>query len=446
MYFKRIETEGLAHYSYIIGDESEMMIIDPRRDIEIYLDHARSKSMVIKGIFETHRNEDIVSGAAELSAATGAPVFISAFEELGHTYGTPIYEQNFPFGTMNIRSLHTSGHTRGHLSYVLEKEGKPYMLFCGDALFYGDVGRTDFYGESALEEMTGLLYDSIFEKILPLGDDVLLFPAHGSGSACGGEIEERDFSSIGFERKYNPALQVKNREAFVKKHAYMRPFPPYFKKVEVLNVEGAEFLGEKMAILPVTAMEAARFKGTIIDIRSRSAFAGGHLPGSLFLRYDIIASHLGYMVETDTPLLLFAGDLSRKKLSLAYMTLLRMGYRDVRGFVGSDAQRTLETNGVEIRSLEQISPKEYFAHIDDIFLLDVRKDDELSDDDPVGERLCVTLSTLATSLDAIPKGKKIIAVCKSGERATVAASYLNKMGFDAGIVRGGMLALKAQKM
>ena len=193
-------------------------------------------------------------------------------------------------------------------------------------------------------------------------------------------------------------------------------------------------------------MEAARFKGTIIDIRSRSAFAGGHLPEVCFLRYDIIASHLGYMVETDTPLLLFADDLSRKKLSLAYMTLLRMGYRDVRGFVGSGAQRTLETNGVEIRPLEQISPKEYFAHIDDIFLLDVRKDDELSDDDPVGERLCVTLSTLATSLDAIPKGKKIIAVCKSGERATVAASYLNKMGFDAGIVRGGMLALKAQKM
>ncbi len=443
MYFKQIETKGLAHFSYMIGDEGHMMVIDPRRDIGIYLELARQQGMPIKGIFETHRNEDIVSGAKELSEVTGAPVYISAFEELGHNYGTRIKEQDFPFGTLNLRSLHTPGHTRGHLSFVLEKEGEPLMVFVGDTLFYGDLGRTDFYGDAALEEMTGLLYDSIFHKLLPLGDHVLLFPAHGAGSACGGEIEERHLSTLGFERKYNPALQVADKEEFIQKHAYKRPFPPYFKTVEVLNVEGGPFLGEKVSPLPLIPLHSARFEGTVVDIRTRTAFAGGHLPGSLFLKYDIVSSHLGYLEKTDAPLALLADELSEDQLSLAYLTLLRMGYSNIQGFFGQNTLKALEISAVEIDTLEQIKPYEYLKRKGDFLLLDVRREDERSEDDPVDERLCIVLSSLPENLDKLPKDKKIFTVCQSGERATVAASYLNKMGFHAGILRGGMLGLIA---
>lgn len=445
MYFKRIETKGLAHFSYVIGDEGQMMIIDPRRDVGVYLEEARKQSMVIKGIFETHRNEDIVSGAKELSEITGAPVYISAFEDLGHTYGTPIKEQSFPFGTFALRSLHTPGHTKGHLSYVLERDGEPYMVFTGDTLFYGDIGRTDFYGENMLKEMTGLLYDSIFEKIFSLGDHVLVYPAHGAGSACGGEIEERQISTVGFERKYNPSLQVKSREEFIEKHGYMRAFPPYFKTVERLNVEGGDYLGEKISPPLLPPLSAASFEGTILDIRSRSAFAGGHVPGSLFLRYDILSSHLGYMEKTDAPLALLADDLCEEQISLAYMTLLRMGYSQVKGYFGLNVQRALEITASEVESLEQVRPSDYKKDSENILVLDVRREDEQSEDDPVERRLSIRLSSLPTSLEEIPKDERILVVCQSGERATVGASYLRKNGFDVGIVRGGMLGLIAQK-
>jgi len=213
VFFKQIKTEGLAHFSYLIGDGKEMAVIDPRRDIEIYLEEARKAGMNIKYVFETHRNEDYIAGSLEIQEKTDAKVYISGHEDLGHVYGEKLYDgDTIKVGGLTIKGIHTPGHTLGHTSYGLYEEDheKPYMIFTGDCLFMGDLGRTDFYGEENLEKMTGLLYDSVFNKLMSLGDEVLVFPAHGAGSACGDSIDERPYTTLGYEKSNNSQLQVRS--------------------------------------------------------------------------------------------------------------------------------------------------------------------------------------------------------------------------------------------
>ena len=186
MYFKKLVTSSLAHYSYIIGEGKDMIVIDPQPDIDQYLEISRSEGMKIKAILETHRNEDFAVGSRALAELSDSDVYIAAEESLDYEYGTRISDgMEIEIGSMKLKAIHTPGHTLGHMSYVLYlKQDNPYMVFTGDMLFFGGVGRTDFYGKDRLEEMTEHLYESIFEKILPLGDSVLLFPAHGAGSAA----------------------------------------------------------------------------------------------------------------------------------------------------------------------------------------------------------------------------------------------------------------------
>ena len=241
MFFKQIETKSLAHYSYMIGDGDDIAVIDPMRDVSVYMHEARKAGMRIKYIFETHRNEDYVIGSMELAEKTGAKVYISDHEDLGHVYGERIKDGfRLKIGDIEIRAIHTPGHTLGHMSYaVYENElEEAYMVFTGDCLFMGDFGRTDFYGEENLDKMTGLLYDSVFEKLLPLGDHVLLLPAHGAGSACGDSMDEKLFSTLGYEKANNELLKVASKEEFIKEFAKMRIKPRYFERMEVLNVEG----------------------------------------------------------------------------------------------------------------------------------------------------------------------------------------------------------------
>ncbi|MGD8967376.1 MAG: MBL fold metallo-hydrolase, partial [Anaerolineae bacterium] len=231
MLFERFESAGLAHYSYLIGDGTQAVVIDPRRDVEVYVDRATRAGMRISHVLETHRNEDYVIGSRELVAATGATVLRSGEGDLSYGYGESIYDgDTLTVGRLELKALHTPGHALGHMSYLLrDPEGKPWVVFTGDALFAGDVGRTDFYGPDQLDEMTGLLYDSLFHKILPLGDGVIVCPAHGSGSACGSAIAERTWTTIGLERKHNPRLQYTEKDAFVARVGRTLEYPLYFR-------------------------------------------------------------------------------------------------------------------------------------------------------------------------------------------------------------------------
>jgi len=228
MIFRKIRSEGLSHNSYFIADSGDAAVIDPRRDCQVYLDLASSSGSRITHIFETHRNEDYVSGALELSGRTGAAVYHGA--ALDFSFGRPVLEADrFRIGRLELAVLETPGHTRESISLVmcdLSVSRDPLVIFTGDALFAGDVGRTDLLGPEKAEWAAGTLYDALHGKVLPLGDGVIVCPAHGAGSVCGGEIADLELSTIGFERAHNPCFQL-DRESFIamknSEHQYRPP-------------------------------------------------------------------------------------------------------------------------------------------------------------------------------------------------------------------------------
>jgi hydroxyacylglutathione hydrolase len=213
MFLEKIRLEGLAHLSYIIGHQGRAAVIDPRRDCRVYLEIASKHGARIAYIFETHRNQDYVIGSRDLARLIGATIYHGS--RLDFKYGLPVADgDTFAIGNLKLKILETPGHTFESISIAVNDAGfgdETVAVFTGDALFVGDVGRTDFFPDRE-QEVAGLLFDSVFEKILPLGDHVILYPAHGAGSACGDRMAEREFSSLGLERLTNPALQKKSRD------------------------------------------------------------------------------------------------------------------------------------------------------------------------------------------------------------------------------------------
>jgi hydroxyacylglutathione hydrolase len=241
MIFERIKSAGIAHNSCLIGSGSEAAVIDPRRDCQIYIDSAQEKGSKIKYIFETHRNEDYVIGSIELNDITGAEIYHGS--GLNWKYGNTVqYGQEFQIGELRLRAINTPGHTDESMSYTiadLATGETTIMVFTGDALFVGDVGRTDLYGPKEALRLASNLYDSIFHKLLPLGDGVILCPAHGAGLVCRLHIANRDESTLGIERIQNPVFQIKNKDRFIKYKIAEHPERPhYFRQMEKYNLEG----------------------------------------------------------------------------------------------------------------------------------------------------------------------------------------------------------------
>ena len=450
MFLKRIETEGLSHYSYIVGDGSDLAVIDPMRDIGVYMREARKAGMRIKHIFETHRNEDYVIGSIELQAKTGAKVYISAHEELGHVYGEKI-EDGFSvkLGSITIKALHTPGHTLGHMSYAVyeDKKAKPYLVFTGDCLFMGDLGRTDFYGKGNLAKMTGLMYDSIFEKLMPLGEDVLIFPAHGPGSACGVSMEDRPYSTLGYEKAYNPVLQVNSKEELIETFGYMRIKPQYFERMEELNVKGAPFLGEEVILNALTVKEVKEMMEDIllIDVRTKEAYFGGHIPGSIYMSKSNISTFIGAIFPPDSKIV-FAIDGDFGEVEDIYWYCRRIGFENIVGYL-PNACKKWEENGFELEKLPTITSKQFteLPEDGDYIMIDIRKSEELQEDDPKSNRIHLPLQNISQCFSRIKKGKPIYILCGSGERATIAASYLRLEGYDSQVITGGVRMLAALK-
>lgn len=443
MFFKKVETEGLAHYSYMIGDKHDIAVIDPMRDVEVYMHEARKAGMRIRYIFETHRNEDFVIGSMELAEKTGATIYISDHEDLGHVYGEKIQDGfELEIGEITIKAIHTPGHTLGHLSYAVYEDGveEAYMVFTGDCLFMGDLGRTDFYGEENLEKMSGLLYDSVFEKLLPLGDHVLLCPAHGAGSACGDAMDERPYSSLGYEKSTNKLLQLGSKEAFIEKFARMRIKPRYFDRMEELNVEGADFVRNEVVLHTLTVDEVAEMKDDIvlIDARTKEGYIGGHIPGSIYLPKGNLTAFLGsiYLPEDR---IAFVIDGQVGEMEEIYWYCRRMGFDNIVGYL-PDGIEMWQKKGHEVDQLETISAKAYkeMPKGDDFILLDIRDYNEMEKRDPNENKVNIPLKSLYENLDKLDKGKKIYVLCGSGNRATTAAAYLKVNGYDAVVITGGV--------
>jgi len=443
MLFERIESTGLAHYSYLIGDKKEAAVIDPRRDCDVYIDKASRAGYRIAYILETHRNEDYVIGSLELAARTGAQIW-HADEQLAYKYGEPAEDgQAWKVGRLRIEALHTPGHTPGMMSYLLhDPDGTPWIVFTGDALFAGDVGRVDLMGMERAEEMAGLLYDSLFEVLLPLGDEVIVCPAHGSGSVCGSEIAERLWTTIGLERRHNPVLQHTDRDAFIAHVAKELERPPYFRRMEAWNVEGPPLLGTLPVPTPLSAdaFDEMRDASFVLDTRMELAFCTAHVGQALSIWENGLSSFAGWFLPYDRPLLLV--NESDDPLPVV-RKLIRVGYDNLGGYL-SGGMLSWHTAGLESASIETITVHRLCKALDtrqEPWILDVRSDEELAEEGKIPGAQHIHITQLPRHLDQVPRSEHVTVFCGSGMRSTIAASLLQGTGWpQVTVVLGGLAA------
>lgn len=451
MLLEKIKTPGLSHLSYLLGSGGQAAVIDPRRDCEIYVEKARAAGLKITHIFETHRNEDLVSGAPILAEMTGAKVLHGPNPEQPIVYAQTAREDDcFAIGQLEIRVLETPGHTDDHLAFALYDTAYPDKavgVFTGDALFIGDVGRTDFYPDR-LEEVAGLLFDSL-QKILALGDQAIVYPAHGAGSVCGSGMAEREFSTVGHERLNNPRLQIEDRDAFIEVKVNENHYqPPYFRLMERLNMEGSDAVPRIMRPRNLTLEQLKNSHADhLIDIRNPMAYASGHLPGSMSLPVGMISAFAGWFIAEGESLALIAYD--EQELSEAMEHLVRIALDDiVGGYVGlvSAAKQ-----GETLAQIPMIETAEVANRLDNGFgndnenwtLLDVRDADERAAN-AIEESKHIYVGHLNEQWRKLDKNRHYTLMCASGERATVAAGWLASQGFDKlDIYLGGISAWDA---
>ena len=435
MFIHKIKSDGLAHLSYLLGDQGEAAVIDPRRDCEIYIERAREEGCRITHVFETHRNEDLVSGADRLGALTGATVHHGAHADGEVRYAKTTREgESFVFGDLRIEVLETPGHTEDSISLAAYDENygpRAVAVFTGDALFVGDVGRTDFYPDR-YEEMAGKLYDSL-QKLFALGDQAIIHPAHGAGSVCGDDMASREFSTLGFERRNNPAAGIEDRARFIeKKLAEHHDQPPYFRRMEQLNLVGgrrdeAELL--RPPVLSVEAFDEACAELTVLDVRGVTDFLGAHTPDAVCIPEDMVPAHAGWLLEPDNELVLVADGLEQAEKSLRH--LFRIGYDRIRGMMltampgwASSARSFRHVPAVDLEEVAR-RVKERTPHWT---LLDVRDETEVSEGMVPGARHAF-LGEMEKGLGGLDRDQPVTTMCASGARATIAASLLLRRGF-----------------
>lgn len=434
MFLEKVKSEGLAHLSWILGDGDEAIVIDPRRDCQVYVDIAAGQGMRITRILETHRNEDYVIGSLELARLTGASIHHGGKLEFG--YGNDVVEgDTFECGALRLEVLETPGHTPESISLVLRDTNQgdtPVGVFTGDALFIGDVGRTDLV-EGREREMAEALHDSLFNKLLPLGDQALLYPAHGAGSVCGENMASREFSTLGHERAHNPMLQITDRDRFVQAKMGERHYQPrYFRKMERYNQEGPPLLGPLPVPAPLSPDDVAkrvRDGARVLDLRSAEAFASSFIPGSLGMPLDLLPAYGGYLLEDGQELILLAE--SQADIETAVRHLVRIGFVSIAGYA-KGALTAWQTSGRGFGHVDAIDAESLNAKLEageDFTLLDVRKITEFGKKRLEGARH-VFLGHLPDELGQLERDKPVVTFCGSGQRAIVAASILKAHGFD----------------
>ena len=450
MLLERIVSAGLAHYSYLVGDKNQALVIDPRRDVDDYIKMASGAGMRIAYVLETHRNEDFFVGSMELAGRTGAQVW-HADGQWDYQYGQPAASgQRWKVGRLEVEAIATPGHTPGSMSYLLrDPSGIPWMLFCGDTLFAGEVGRIDLMGKDLAAENAGLLYESLFKRLLPLGDEVILCPAHGSGSVCGELIAERLWTTIGLEKKHNARLQVKTKEQFVASILKSQPDrPPYFRRMEKVNLEGRPILGALPSPQPLDAKScfalSEKQNAQILDTRQELAFGAAHVPGSQSIWLEGLASFAGWFLNYDRPILLVGEGNFVENIAVI---LLRLGFDDIAGFLAG-GMLNWHMSGMESAAIRTLTVQELCRLLNEgepSWILDVRSESELLRDDRIDKAQHIPITAIAKSLDEVPKDREVYIFCGSGMRSMVAASFLKARGWKRlAVILGGMAGWKSR--
>ncbi len=431
MFIEKIISEGLAHNSYIAGDESEAFVVDPKRDVDSYIDIADNNCCRIRFVFETHRNEDYLIGSRELESLTGCRIIHGGHLDFG--YGEPAREGDiFNIGRLRLRALETPGHTPESLCFVLYppfQEEIPWVVFTGDTLFYGDAGRTDLRGEEMKGELASSLYDSLHGKLMPLGEQVIVYPAHGAGSSCGGNIADLAVSTIGYERATNPMLSLSREEFIEIKRKEKLPLPPYFERMRELNQRGPALLESKRAEpMDARMFEEAMQNCTVIDTRSPLSFASGHIGGSYNIWLEGTAKFPGWVLEYGKDILLVTE--RQEDVETARRYLARVGFDNVRGYLCEGIEdwqnlgMPLEQSGVYTAAglYESMKSRE------EQFLLDVREKREYAAGHIPGT-VNIYVGELERRLNEVPSDKPVVSVCSAGNRSGLGASILARHGY-----------------
>lgn len=447
MFFQAIKTPGIAHISYVLGSQGEALVVDPRRDIDVYLDLLRAQQLRLRFILETHRQEDFVLGSAELARRTGARVVAGMHPISGHADVRMGERERLHLGGLTLMAFHTPGHTPESTSWAVFLEphhSLAWAVFTGDALFSGETGRTDLPDPERTIENAGLLYDSLHQKVLPLGDQALILPAHGAGSVCGGNIADHDLTTLGFERQRNPVFTLGRGEFLRYKAREHLPRPPYFSWMEVVNLRGGLTLAREpraVPFLPPRDFQQAAEDWPLIDAREPEAFAGGHIPGSLNIWMQGLSSFGGWVAHHDTPVFLVVPE--HVDAMEAVLALARIGIDKVEGVLAGGFGAWREA-GLPIERGATLTPEQLQEHRERYQVLDVRERSEFEEGHIPGAshayvgELEERLPRLGLSLDM-----PVAVTCGVGHRAGLGASILLRHGFrDVSNLLGGMTAWK----
>ena len=453
MIVEQLYTKCLSEAAYFIADGEEAAVIDPMRDVEEYLEKAEAMGVKIKYIFETHFHADFVSGHHELAKRTGAAIVFGPNAKPSFPIHSATDGEVFKIGDLELKALHTPGHTLESTCYLLsDAAGDPYCVFTGDTLFIGDVGRPDLAAGSSLsqEELAGLLYDSLHKHITPLPDSVIVYPAHGAGSACGKSMSKETFSTVGEQKKSNYALQAKDRQTFIDEVTDGLAQPPAYFGINVaMNKKGSASLEEVMSSanrpLSIADFKAEVEQGAwIIDTRDSTVFTLGFVPGAVSIGLDgRYAEWAGSLLPFNENLVLVT---AAGKEAESITRLARVGLDKVVGYL-QGGYEAWAAAGEALDMIIDIEVDEFMMdlpHDPNLEVLDVRKPAEFADGHVVGAAN-VPLDTLIDPLVVaeVPDESNLYVLCGGGYRSVIASSLLKRQGIhNLRNIVGGWGALK----
>ena len=451
MYIEQLYTGCLAEAAYYIESNGEAAIIDPLRETAPYIALAKKRNTKIKYVFETHFHADFVSGHLDLANKTGATIVFGPTAVTGFKSHIAKDNEEFTIGSIKLKLLHTPGHTLESSCYLLlDENGKEQAVFTGDTLFVGDVGRPDLAVKSdlTLNDLAEMMYDSLNRKIKILPDEVIVYPAHGAGSACGKNIGKETFSTIGQQKKLNYALQAMSKEEFINAVTDGLSAPPsYFFMDAMLNKNGYSNIDDVITKNTI-ALEVDKFEkeiengASVLDVRDPDTFEKAYIPGSFNIGLNgQYAPWVGALIDAAIPLVLVSDE---GKETEAVLRLARVGYENVKGFLKGGIDSWINI-GKTIETMESITAVDFATRIkklDECTILDVRKQGEV-ETGMLEKAQHICLSNLQKELHTLDQRKPYFVHCAGGYRSMMAASIMKKEGFSKVTnIKGGMAKIK----
>jgi hydroxyacylglutathione hydrolase len=455
MFIKQLYTGCLSEAAYYIESEGEVAIIDPLRDTEEYIVLAKERNAGIKYIFETHFHADFVSGHLDLSKETGAPIIFGPGAKTNFKIYNSKDSEIFKLGKISFEVLHTPGHTIESTCYLLRDENdRPHAIFSGDTLFVGDVGRPDLStGDMSSEELAGIMYDTIQNKILPLADDIIVYPAHGAGSSCGKNLGPNNFSTIGEERQTNYALQPQTKETFIKAVTEgLTEAPKYFAVNAQINMEGYESL-DNVKQNGLTPLSIAAFKKLmnedvlVLDTRHADIFTQGFIPGSIFIGLEgRFAEWAGSLLPFEKPMILVTEPGMEEE---TVIRLSRVGFDKMLGYLKGSFE-TWQTAGEKVDLIINIEADELamdLPHDPNLVVVDVRREAEYADGHVKGaQNIPLNEMTDVVTIANFEDNQNLYIHCAGGYRSIIASSLIKRQGVhNLRNVLGGWGKIKEEK-